>query len=90
MKTATAKGVRTPWTVFKLKLSAATLNLKIKRKIEGNDKSIFFVLDHQPCQDLFLLIVNSEEVANKICNITLEFNARKGKPFEVKLEERTS
>jgi hypothetical protein len=71
---------------------AANVNLEIKRQIESIDKSIVWLLDRASGfrQDKYLLIVNSEEDADKIRDTTLEFNARKGKPFEIKLEERTS
>jgi hypothetical protein len=73
---------------YNQKPTPSTVNLEIKRKIEEIDKKMIWYLGRAgTCQDLYLLIVNTEEDAEEVRNIT---NARKGKPFEIKLEERTS
>jgi hypothetical protein len=76
---------------YNQKPTPSTVNLELKRKIEEIDKTMIWYLNHAGTrQDLYLLVVNTEEDAEKVRNITMEFNARKGKPFEIKLEERTS
>jgi hypothetical protein len=76
---------------YNQKASPTVMNLEVTRQIEAINESINWCLDRASgrSHNFFLLIVNSIEDANKIRGMTLKFNARNGRPFEIKLEEQT-
>ena len=65
------------------------VQLEVKRRIEEVDKSVIWMFGFAEGRgrDVYCLMVNNENDADKIRNLTFEFDVRKSQPVKVNLEE---